>query len=64
VEAKVDYSKPANLILTTVVLVIGISGASVTWGSFSLKGMALATVVGILLSLFFRVIDKLGLSNE
>ncbi|UQZ81499.1 Uracil permease [Paenibacillus konkukensis] len=64
VETKVDYSKATNLILTTVVLVIGISGASITIGSFSLKGMALATVMAILLSLFFKLIDTLKLSNE
>ncbi|MFE5317511.1 uracil permease [Paenibacillus sp. NPDC056579] len=64
VETKVDYSKATNLILTTVVLVIGISGAAVTIGNFSLKGMALATVIAILLSLFFKLIETLKLSNE
>ncbi|CAG7628338.1 Uracil permease [Paenibacillus allorhizosphaerae] len=64
VETKVDYSKASNLILTCVVLVIGISGTTVTIGSFSLKGMALATVVAIILSLFFKLLDKQGLTNE
>lgn len=64
VESKIDYSKPVNLILTTIVLVIGISGATFTWGTFSLRGMALATVVAILLSLFFALLDKLKLLNE
>ncbi|MDQ1909113.1 uracil permease [Paenibacillus sp. GD4] len=64
VETKVDYSKATNLILTTVVLVIGLSGATVTIGSFSLKGMALATVLAILLSLFLKAMEKLGLLNE
>lgn len=64
VETKVDYSKATNLILTTVVLVIGISGATLTFGSFSLKGMALATVLAILFSLFFKAMEKLGWLNE
>ncbi|ANS75467.1 uracil/xanthine transporter [Paenibacillus yonginensis] len=64
VEQKVDYSKAQNLLLTTVVLVTGLSGASVTLGSVQLKGMALATIVGILLSLFFRLLQVTGLSNE
>lgn len=64
VESKIDYSKPVNLILTTIVLVIGISGATFTWGNFSLKGMALATVIAILLSLFFKGLEKLNLLNE
>ncbi|MGG2200156.1 MULTISPECIES: uracil permease [Paenibacillus] len=64
VETKVDYSKTSNLILTSIVLVVGLSGATVTIGSFSLKGMALATVLAILLSLFFKLLEKLKLSNE
>ncbi|MFC5451890.1 uracil permease [Paenibacillus aestuarii] len=64
VETKVDYSKPVNLILTTVVLVIGLSGVTFKWGHFEMKGMALATVVTIVLSLFFKLLDVLKLSNE
>lgn len=64
VEAKIDYGKPINLILTTIVLVIGISGASFTYGDFSMKGMALATVIAMLLSVFFKLLEKLKLLNE
>lgn len=64
VETKVDYSKPINLILTTTVLVIGLSGATLKLGHFELKGMALATIVAIVLSLFFKLLDKLKLTNE
>lgn len=64
VETKVDYSKPVNLVLTTVVLVIGISGASLRLGHFELKGMALATVTAIVLSLLFKLFEVLRLSNE
>ncbi|HEY4391078.1 MAG TPA: uracil permease [Paenibacillus sp.] len=64
VEQKVDFSKATNMILTTVVFVVGLSGATVTFGHVQLKGMALATIVGILLSLFFKIIQHFGLSNE
>jgi uracil permease len=64
VDTKVDYSKTTNMILTTVVLVIGLSGATFTWGYLQLKGMALATVIAIFLSLFFALITKLNLSND
>ncbi|WP_053372162.1 uracil permease [Paenibacillus sp. FJAT-27812] len=64
VESKVDYSKPTNLFLTTVVLVTGLSGVTLTIGDFSLSGMALATVVAILLSLLFKVFDVLKISND
>ncbi|CAM3509920.1 uracil permease [Marinicrinis lubricantis] len=64
VESKIDYSKPTNLILTTIVLVIGISGAKLTYGNFEMKGMALATVVAIVLSLLFKIFEKLNILNE
>ncbi|MBU5467128.1 uracil permease [Virgibacillus sp. MSJ-26] len=64
VEAKVDYNRPQNLILTCVVLVIGISGASINIGEISLTGMGLATIVAMILSLFFNALDLLNLTNE
>lgn len=51
IESKVDYNKAQNLILTSVILIIGVSGAKVNIGAAELKGMALATIVGIGLSL-------------
>ncbi|WP_306599448.1 uracil permease [Geothrix sp. 21YS21S-2] len=51
IEKKVDYTRPANLILTAVTFVVGISGAKITLGHVALQGMALATVVAILLGL-------------
>ncbi|AXW87306.1 uracil permease [Lonsdalea britannica] len=59
IESKVNYDKAQNLILTAVILIIGVSGAKVHLGAVELKGMALATVVGISLSLLFRVISAL-----
>lgn len=64
VEQKVDFSKATNMLLATLVLVVGISGVKLTLGTVELKGMALATVVGILLSLLFKLFDVMGLSND
>lgn len=64
VDSKVDYSKSKNITLTAVVLVTGLSGAYIQIGSVQLKGMALATVVAMFLSLIFYVIDRFHLSNE
>ncbi|MGO4371631.1 uracil permease [Paenibacillus sp. 2TAB19] len=64
VESKIDYGRPTNMFLTTVVLVTGLSGVKVTFGDFSLSGMALATVVAIVLSLLFKVFEVLKLSND
>lgn len=59
VERKVNYSRPVNLLLTAIVLGIGVSTASIKIGSVTLQGMALATVVAILLSVIFQIIGRL-----
>lgn len=60
VEAKIDYSQPKNLILTAIVLIIGLSGAHLELGSVSLKGMSLATIIAIIVSLLFAVFEAIG----
>lgn len=64
VESKIDYSRSQNLILTCVVLVVGISGATINLGEVALTGMGLATIIAIFLGLFFKLLDVLNLSNE
>ena len=59
VEGKVDYNRPTNLLLTSIVMGLGVSTASITIGTVTLKGMALATVVAIILSLAFRFVAYL-----
>ena len=55
VEDKIDFSKNRNLILTSVIIVIGIGGASINFtlgGSpVQISGVALATIIGIILNL-------------
>lgn len=64
IEQKVDYTRSRNLILTSVVLVSGISGAAINLGTVQLKGMALGTVVAIVVSLLFHLFDRLGIAND
>lgn len=65
VEARVDYSRSRNLVLSSVVMVTGLSGAFIQVGqNFQLTGLTLATLVGMLLGLCFYVIDRLGLAND
>lgn len=64
VEEKVDYGKASNLVLTSVVFIVGISGMFINVGHVQLKGMALATVVGMILSLIFHALDHFKLSND
>ncbi|MCW0483190.1 uracil-xanthine permease family protein [Gaoshiqia sediminis] len=51
VDSKTDLSKVRNQVIVSVVLTIGIGGAVISWGNFSLAGIGLAAVVGILLNL-------------
>ena len=64
IEEKVDFSKSRNLILSSVIFIVGISGITLTMGSFEITGMGLATIVAIILNLSFIIFDKLGLMNE
>jgi uracil permease len=51
VEAGIDFSQKRNLIIASVVLVIGVGGAEMHVGSVKIDAMPLATYVGILLNL-------------
>jgi uracil permease len=58
VESGVDYKDKRNLAITSVILVIGIGGGKLAFAitqnlTFELAGIALATVVGIVLNLAF-----------
>jgi len=64
VEAQVDYNNSQNLILTCVVLAIGVSGATISLGKVALSGMGLATVVAIIVSLFFKLLEVFKLTND
>ena len=64
VEEKVDYNKPKNLMLTAIVLIVGLSGAHLQIGTVTLTGMALATIISIIVSLAFKVFEVTGLMNE
>ncbi|AEH50763.1 uracil-xanthine permease family protein [Pseudothermotoga thermarum] len=48
VNAKVDFSKPKNLLVASLILTIGLGGASFKIGVVELKGISLAAIVGIL----------------
>ena len=64
VEKQVDYSKSSNLVMTAVIMIVGLSGAKLTFGNITVQGMVLATLVAILLSLTFKIFRMLGLMND
>ncbi len=50
-ESKADFHKTRNMVIVSVILTVGIGGASIEFGSFSLAGIGLASVVGVFLNL-------------
>jgi uracil permease len=64
IEAKVDFSKSRNLLLSAVILIVGNSKVAIKLGHTQLTGMVLATIVAIGFSLLLHVFDKLHLTNE
>ncbi len=51
VDSKTNMNETRNQVIVSVILTIGIGGAVMSWGNFSLAGIGLASVVGILLNL-------------
>jgi len=51
IDAKTDFSNSRNQIIVSVILTVGIGGAEISQGNFSLAGIGLASVVGVVLNL-------------
>ncbi|MGQ1785892.1 MULTISPECIES: uracil-xanthine permease family protein [unclassified Saccharicrinis] len=51
IESKADFHKTRNMVIVSVILTVGIGGATIDFGGFSLAGIGLASVVGVLLNL-------------
>lgn len=60
VENNVDFKIKRNLIISSVILIVGIGGAAIHIGQlFSLEGMALASIVGVLLNVIIPGREKI-----
>jgi uracil permease len=59
IQQRVNYGKTTNLVLTSVPLIIGVSGIVFRWGAIEVKGMALSTFSAMVLSLILSVFHKL-----
>ena len=64
VDSKIDYSKVKNLMMTSVVFVVGLSGVAINIGSCQLTGMSLAAITGMILGFVTYLLDKFQLTNE
>lgn len=58
VKSKVDMNKTRNLIIVSLILTIGIGGAAISFGKFSLAGIGLASLVGVILNLIIPDKEK------
>lgn len=61
VDNKVDFNRKRNLMIASVILVIGIGNAYLQIGTFQFTGIGVATVMGILLNL---ILPREALSEE
>lgn len=63
VETRVDLSQKRNLIIASVILVVGVGGAAIKLGPFELHGMALATTIGVILNLLLPEAEAAAVEN-
>ena len=54
IDNKIDFSNNKNIAIFATMLACGVSGFTITSGSFNLSGIALAMVVGIILNLILK----------
>lgn len=64
VKAKIDMNKTRNLIIASLILTIGIGGAVVSFGKFSLAGIGLASIVGVILNLIIPDPERKNVESE
>ncbi len=58
VESKTNMAETRNQVIVSVVLTVGIGGAIIQYGTFSLAGIGLAALVGIILNLILPATKK------
>ena len=51
IQARIDMGSTRNLIIVSLILTIGIGGAIISVGTFTLSGIGLASLVGVILNL-------------
>ena len=51
VKNKVDLGNTRNLVIVSLILILGIGGAELTIGSFTISGIGLSALVGVILNL-------------
>ncbi|RDI47526.1 solute carrier family 23 protein [Falsibacillus pallidus] len=59
VDSKIDFGDKRNLVISSVILVIGIGGAMIDIKGVQIQGMALAAIAGVLLNLILPGREKM-----
>jgi len=54
IDAKVDFTNPKIIIVSSVMMVLGLGGAVFEFGQFNIEGLGLAAIAGILLNLIIN----------
>ena len=58
VDSKTNMNETRNQVIVSIVLTVGIGGAVISYGTFSLAGIGLAATVGIILNLILPLTKK------
>lgn len=58
IDAKTDFTKTRNQVIISIILTVGIGGAQISYGTFSLAGIGLASMVGVILNLILPDTSK------
>jgi uracil permease len=48
---KINMSDTRNMVIVSIMLIVGIGGAAVEFGDFTMSGIGLAAIIGVLLNL-------------
>lgn len=64
IDAKTDFSVTRNQVIVSIILTVGIGGAQIGYENFSLAGIGLASVVGVILNLVLPKDKKETKSSE
>lgn len=54
IDAKVDFTNPKTIIISSAMLVMGLGGAKFEFGQFHIEGLGLAAIIGVSLNLILN----------
>ena len=64
IQARIDLTNTRNMIIVSLILTVGIGGAILSFGSFSMSGIGLAALLGVVLNLVLPAESRNAKKNE